>query len=324
MGRPCECAVIPRWLHAPPPGPGETAVSLIDLGTNSIRMDLVAVRGKQARRLHREKRMVRLGDGLYEGGRPSAEALERVEHALQEFATLHHTAQVRRVRAVATAAMREAPQAAELVESWKQRYGIAFQIISGAEEAALIARGVLSVERPPAGPYALIDIGGGSTELSLCQDGKVLESVSLALGANRLQQARLKRVPPLPGSVAGLRQDCRALLAPLPQARHWPRVKELIGSGGTVRALRKLAKGAGAKEQPFTAHFLAELNARMERLDRVGLQHLPGMDEKRLDLLLAGSLILEEACACLGAAKIRATEATLRDGLLLDELSRSA
>lgn len=316
--------MIPSWLHAPPPGPGETAVSLIDLGTNSIRMDLVALKRGQSRRLHREKRMVRLGDGLYEDGAPNAEALARVEHALEDFATLHHSAGVRRIRAVATAAMREMPEAPRLVESWEARYGIRFQVISGAEEAALIAKGVLAAVKAPAGPYALIDIGGGSTELSLCQGGKVLDSVSLPLGANRLQQACLKRVPPLPGGVEALRQACRQALEPLPQKGHWPRLKELIGSGGSIRALRKMAKAAGAKDLPFTAHFLAGLNAAMLRLDRVGLQHLPGMDEKRLDLILAGGLILEEACSVLGAAKVRATDATLRDGLLLDELARSA
>ncbi len=312
--------MIPAWLHAPPPGPGEEAVSLIDLGTNSIRMDLVALKGRQARRLHREKRMVRLGDGLYEQGRLSEEAIERVEHALEDFVTLHHSAQVRRIRAVATAAMREAPQAPELVERWQARYGIRFEVIDGAREAQLIALGVLAAERPPSGPYALIDIGGGSTELSLCQAGRVLESASLPLGANRLQQACLKRVPPLPGGVEALRQACRASLEPLAERQHWPRVKELIGSGGSIRAVRKLAKAAGAKELPFTAHFLAELNAQMLRLDRVGLLHIPGMDEKRVDLMLAGALILEEACLALGATRVRATEATLRDGLLQAEL----
>lgn len=310
----------PAWLHAPAAVAGEEAWSLIDLGTNSIRLDLVAVKGRQTRRLHREKRMVRLGDGLYADGKPQPQALQRVEQALEDFAALHRNAQVRRIRAVATAAMREAPQAAQWVERWAERFGIRFEVISGAQEAALIAQGVLAVEKTPSGPYALIDIGGGSTELSLCQGKHVLESVSLPLGANRLQQACLKQVPPVPGGVAALRQACQAQLQALPGAQHWPRIKELIGSGGSIRALRKLAKAAGAKELPFTAHFLSETCAKMQPLTRIGLQHVPGMDAQRVDLLLAGALILEEACRALGTLKIRATEATLRDGLLQSEL----
>jgi exopolyphosphatase/guanosine-5'-triphosphate,3'-diphosphate pyrophosphatase len=310
---------FPAWLHAPAPGPDETAVSLIDLGTNSVRMDLWALRKGQARRLHREKRMVRLGDGLFERGRLEEAAIGRVEEALEDFSALHRVAQVSRVRAVATAALREAPEAPALVRRWAERFGIDFSVISGAQEAAYIAQGVLREEAPPSGPYALIDIGGGSTELSLCRGAKVLESASLPLGANRLQQTLLHKVPPAPGGVAALREACRGPLQHLPGASRWPRVKELIGSGGTVRAVRKLARAAGVKDQPFTLHVLSDLIRQMERLDRLGLLHIPGMDEKRVDLMLAGALVLEEACLALGAVRIRATAASLRDGLLLEE-----
>lgn len=307
-------------LHGGVRQPGETLVSLIDLGTNSIRMDLAALKGRSARRLHREKRMVRLGDGLYASGRLSAPALERVEEALALFEGLHHAAGVDRISAVATAAMRAAPEAPALVETWARRFGIRFRVISGLEEADLIARGVHRVERAPAGGYGLIDIGGGSTELSLCRDGKVLERISLDLGANRLQQEYLKRLPALPGGIQALREHARALLAPLPGLHRWPALRELIGSGGTVRALRRLAKSAGAKDLPFTDHFLSDLVAQIGRMDRVQLLHLPGMDDKRVDLILPGALILDEACKVLGAHKVRATEATLRDGLLAAEL----
>jgi exopolyphosphatase/guanosine-5'-triphosphate,3'-diphosphate pyrophosphatase len=309
---------VPSWLHAAALRPDEEVLSLIDLGTNSIRLDLVALRRGQARRLHREKRMVRLGDGLFAGGRLNRAALERVEAALADFAALHRAAGVRRVLAVATAALREAPEAPRLVEAWKERFGIAFRVISGLEEAALIARGVLAQEAPPSGPYALIDIGGGSTELSLCRGSTVLESVSLPLGASRLQQTCLQTLPPVPGGVEALRAACRRPLENLRDAGRWPRVREFIGSGGSIRALRKLARAAEAKAQPFTLHFLTELNRRLIRLDRVGLLHVPGMDPKRVDLLVAGSLLLEECCLVLGAQRIRSTDAGLRDGLLLE------
>jgi exopolyphosphatase/guanosine-5'-triphosphate,3'-diphosphate pyrophosphatase len=306
------------------PRPGERLLSLIDLGTNSIRMDLVAVGPQGARRLHREKRMVRLGDHLFEDGRPSPEALRRVEEALAGFQALQERWGVSRVRAVATAAMREAPNAPGLVEAWAERYGIRFEVISGAREAELIAQGVLAAEHALSGTYALIDIGGGSVELSLCEGSRVQRSCSLPLGANRLQQRCLHRIPPAAGGVAALRLECRGQLNLPPGPGAWPRVKELIGSGGTVRALRKMAKASGAKDQPFTLHFLRELTERMERLDRVGLAHLAGMDGRRVDLILAGALVLEEACLALGATRVRATEAGLRDGLLQDELTLAA
>ena len=313
-----------QGLHGSGRLPCESLVSLIDLGTNSIRMDLVAVKGRDARRLHREKRMVRLGDGLYASGRLSDAAVARVEESLALFQRLHQAASVDRIAAVATAAMRSAPEAPALVERWEQRFRIRFRVITGLEEADLIARGVHRVEKAPAGGYGLVDIGGGSTEISLCRDGKVLERFSLDLGANRLQQEFLRGLPAMPGGVLALRQHARQVLAPLRGEHRWPALREVIGSGGTIRAVRRLAKAAGAKDLPFTDHFLTELSARLERMDRVALLHLPGMDEKRADLILPGALILDEVCAGLGVHKIRATEATLRDGLLAEQLDAKA
>lgn len=306
------------------PRAGEWLLAIIDLGTNSIRLDLVAVGPQGPRRLHREKRMVRLGEHLFEDGRPSSEALRRVEEALSSFQALLERWGVGRVRAVATAAMREAPNAAELVGAWAERFGINFEVISGAREADLIAQGVLAAEHALSGDYALIDIGGGSVELSLCEGSRVRRSCSLPLGADRLQQRHLHRIPPAAGGVAALRLDCRGQLNTAEGPGGWPRVKELVGSGGTVRALRKMAKASGAKDQPFTLHFLRDLTGRMERLDRIGLAHLPGMDGRRVELILAGSLVLEEACLALGATRVRATDAGLRDGLLQDELALAA
>jgi exopolyphosphatase/guanosine-5'-triphosphate,3'-diphosphate pyrophosphatase len=280
---------------------------------------VVAIKERGWRRLHREKRMVRLGDGLFERGSLDPAAIERVEDALRDFMLLHRALGGRRMRAVATAAMREAPEAPQLAQRWRDHFDIDFKVISGEEEAALIARGVMVVEKVPSGGFGLIDIGGGSTEISLCQGPKVLESFSLPLGANRLQQAYLKRIPPIKEGIAALRADVEGTVSGMRAQHQWPGLKELIGSGGTIRAVRRLAKSAGAKDQPFTVHFLSDLVRQMERLDRVGLLHIPGMDEKRVDLILAGALLLEEAAKALGVQRIRATEASLRDGLLATE-----
>lgn len=312
-------AAFTAALAAAVPAPGEAVLSLVDLGTNSLRLDIVALKGRSWRRLHREKRMVRLGDGLFETGRLNPEAVDRVEDALAEFSQLHRALGGRKIAAVATAAMREAPEAAALVDRWKEAFGIPFKVISGAEEAALIAKGVLAVEKAPSGPFGLIDIGGGSTEVSLCQGTRVLESFSLPLGANRAQQDFLKGTPPSPDGLKALKERAAAAFKELSKAHRWPALRELIGSGGTVRSIRRIAKASGAKEQPFTQHFLSDLRGRAELMNRLGLLHIPGMDEKRVDLFVAGCVILEEAALGLGAHRIRSTEASLRDGLLISE-----
>jgi exopolyphosphatase/guanosine-5'-triphosphate,3'-diphosphate pyrophosphatase len=294
---------------------------LIDLGTNSVRYDVYELKNGQALRLHREKRMVRLGDGLFQGGHLDPAALSRTEGALHDFAGLNRHYQVTQVLAVGTAALRGASDAAAALQRFQGALGAPVKVLSGDEEAALIAEGILgSEEHLPSGPFILIDIGGGSTELNLCQGPQRLEGGSLDLGANRLQQAFLRSVPPVAGGVAALRQHCREVLGGFKGRQQWPGVKLLLGSSGSIRALRKLAKASGAKDQPFTLHFVQQLNERLQGFDRLSLLHVPGMDEKRVDLVLAGSLLLEEALLAFAAQRVLVTEASLREGLLFREL----
>jgi exopolyphosphatase/guanosine-5'-triphosphate,3'-diphosphate pyrophosphatase len=300
-------------------------LGLIDLGTNSVRYDVYELKGGQAKRLHREKRMVRLGDGVFEQGRLSETALARTAAALAEFSALSRHYRVDKTRAVTTAAMRGAADAGPALARLQAALGQPLEVLSGPDEAALIAEGVLGTEaRLPAGSYILIDIGGGSTELSLCKGKQRLESASLDLGANRLQQHFLKALPPVKDGIPKLREHARSVLTRFRDAQRWPEVKELIGSSGSIRALRNLAKAAGAKDQPFTLHFVKSLNERIQGFDRLSLLHLPGMDEKRADLLLAGSLLLQEALQAFGAKKVRVTEASLREGLLIHALKTLA
>ena len=296
-------------------------LGLVDLGTNSVRYDAYAIEGGQPLRLHREKRMVRLGDGAFESGRLTETALARTAAALSDFAAINARLGIKNLVAVATAAVRSAGDAAAL-ERLQHALGAPIQVLSGDDEAALIADGVLhSGEHLPSGAYLLVDIGGGSTELNLIQNGRRLEGVSLDLGANRLQQQFLRGVPPVKGGVAALRTHCREQLASFKTAHHWPDVKELVGSSGSIKAVRKLAKANDAKDQPFTLHFVTQLNERLQGLDRLSLQHIPGMDEHRVDLILAGSLLLQEILQTFEATKVRSSEASLREGLLLRELS---
>lgn len=296
-------------------------LGLVDLGTNSVRYDAYEIEGGQPLRLHREKRMVRLGDGAFASGQLTEAALERTTAALSDFAAINAKLGIQRLVAVATAAVRSAGSASDLGRL-QAALGAPIQVLSGDEEAALISDGVMhSGEHLPSGAYLLVDIGGGSTELNLIQNGRRLEGVSLDLGANRLQQQFLRGVPPVKGGVEALRSLCREQLTSFKAAHHWPNVKELVGSSGSIKALRKLAKANGAKDQPFTLHFVSQLNERFQGLDRLSLQHVPGMDEHRADLILAGSLLLQEVLQAFGASKVRSSEASLREGLLLRELS---
>jgi exopolyphosphatase/guanosine-5'-triphosphate,3'-diphosphate pyrophosphatase len=292
-------------------------LAIIDLGTNSVRFDVYAVNENgETERLHREKRMVRLGEGIFKRGRLELKAEARVHQALHDFSRMMQQWGVDAVSAYATSAMREArlEDRKKFLGEIQRRHGIRMSVISGAREARLIALGILQNETLPPGHFALIDIGGGSTELSYCTGRKISSSRSLKLGALRLQQLYLTHQPPKSLDLLALRAAFGEVLP-----RTLPKAEVVLGSSGTIRSLQRMAALSG---RPFNPDFVRALNIKMASLDRKGLLKIPGMEEKRADLILAGSLIFEELITRVGAKRLRATSYSLRDGALAELLKR--
>jgi exopolyphosphatase/guanosine-5'-triphosphate,3'-diphosphate pyrophosphatase len=301
--------------------------AILDLGTNSIRFDIYELQPKRLTRILREKRMVRLGDGVFETGRLTDAAKKRTLKVLREFSRLIKGHGVSSVTAVGTSALRSASNAKAFIAQVYKDTGIMIQVISGKEESALIARGILSHVRMPNELTALIDIGGGSTEFTFCKGNRILKQLSLALGANRLNQVFLKESPPrmrgknLSPDLA-LRQHLRLELKNLQVWLKGKKCASVIGSSGTIRNLGKVLKRMGYKAQPFKRRDLSALVAEMRILSSKDLQSLPGIEPKRVDLILAGSILFEESLYALGAEKFFVTDLALRDGLLLEELEK--
>ena len=174
---------------------------------------------------------------------------------------------------------------------------------------------------------ALVDIGGGSTEVTFCKSSRILRQVSLTLGANRLNQIYLKESPPrqrgnqLSPDLA-LRQHLRLELRALKRFLGSRNCISVIGSSGTIRNLGKVLRRTGCKVQPFRRRDLSALVAEMRVLNQRELANLPGMEPKRVDLILAGAILFEEILFCLKAEKFFVTDLALRDGLLLSELEK--
>ncbi|RYZ70072.1 MAG: hypothetical protein EOP09_06640, partial [Proteobacteria bacterium] len=158
-------------------------VAIIDLGTNSVRFDVHQFGPKNLKQLlHREKMMVRLGQGVFATGKLNREAIRRTVLAFQSFQKTSGEMRVDRMVAFGTAALREAGDGQIFVETIKEKTGIEIQVISGAEEARLIALGVLKNEKRAKGRHGLIDIGGGSTEITICLDKTPVVGASFSLG----------------------------------------------------------------------------------------------------------------------------------------------
>ena len=304
-------------------------LGIIDLGTNSVRFDVHEIQASgQFQNLHREKLMVRLGQGVFIDGRLDDSARQRTLQAFLSFRNTARELDVERIVAFGTSALRESVDGAKFITSLRKRTGIDIRIISGEDEARLIALGILRNEKRLKGRFALVDIGGGSTEISICNGKKVLKSASFELGTARLHQVFLKSSPPKTPKpnedhpIARLRKYIRQAMEPILEADHWPSVNRVIGSSGTVRALEKIEKkrSNSKKENPgLTRRELKSWIREMSTMNTTQLLGIPAMEAKRVDMILAGAVLLDEIMGTLGAKKVFSTEYSLRDGILEEE-----
>ena len=287
-------------------------VAIIDLGTNSVRLFVYELMNSgQFRELYHKKIMVRLGDNLFATGFLDQEAVQRTLIAFKELAASIAKFKVEQVQAVGTSAMREAKDSSDIIKSIFDQTGIKLSVISGDREAALIANGILANSKLPSGPVALVDIGGGSTEVTLTDNGEILSSVSLPIGAARGQQMFLKTVPPQVGGESALREKVNDLL--IPRVGH--RAELVIGSSGSIRAIGELYQRRKSRHT-FPRSFLKQMIAELMPLKRDQIAKIKGIKEKRADLILSAIVVLDQVCECLGSRRVRPTNYALKDGIL--------
>ncbi len=301
-------------------------IGIIDLGTNSVRFDVQWIGSNhKARLLHREKVMVRLGQGVFLRQRLDPSAKRRTIEALLNFRKIATRFKTSKIIAFGTSALRDAVDGDLFVEQVKKRTGIEIRVISGEEEARLIALAILKHEKKPQGLFGLVDMGGGSTEVSLCRDSTLLQSSSFQLGTARLQQVYLKSLPPLVTktqqieSIQSLRQEIRSTITSQIQKQEWPPIPIVIGSSGTIRAIERILKRQYGTEGIERSQ-IETLIQTMTGCSRPELMKIPGMDAKRVEMILAGTILLEEQMAFLGAHSLRTTRYSLRDGILDREI----
>ncbi len=311
-------------------------VGIIDLGTNSVRFDIheFQFRAKKITGLvniHSEKVMVRLGQGVFSTGKLNKEAVGRTLESFVGFSVLLKEFHVERIVAFGTSALREARDSAQFIQLVKKKTGIEIKIITGYEEARLISLGILQWEKKkPSGAFALVDIGGGSTEIAICRGKKVQQMVSLPLGTARLQQLFLKGSPPSPLMVGGHRRDAVNELCAYIQSvlqAHFKGVKlsHIIGSSGTIKAIvRMQPKVAGLRKGYRETRRLGDLVELLRPLTTAQLLNVKGLESRRADMILGGAVLFREITQVLRAKTFSVSKYSLRDGILIEELELQA
>ncbi len=301
-----------------------TRVAAVDCGTNTIRLlvtDIDPATGAQED-LVREMRIVRLGQGVDRTGRLADEALSRVFAAVEEYAALIEPHGVDALRFVATSAARDASNADVFTEGIRSRLGVLPEVVTGAEEAQLSYDGATrSLPVVPA-PIAVLDIGGGSTELILGDShGHVRAARSLDVGSVRVTERLMPSDPPTDEEVAAATRMVDDALDTLPSyGVHADDAATLVGVAGTVTTIASLLLGLTTYERDRVHHATfaaAEVHAMVARLlaMRAAEREAAGVPRGRSDVIGAGALILDRVLHRAATERLTISDADILDGI---------
>lgn len=298
------------------------SVAAIDCGTNSVRLLVAEPAGAGLRDLHREMRIVRLGQGVDRTGRLAPEALERTRLALADYRAVIDRLGASRVRLVATSATRDAANRDEFAAVVRETLGVEPEVVSGHDEAALSFAGAASVMGADAGTLLVADIGGGSTEIVRGGDG-ALRSHSMDVGAVRMTERHLGRGPLSPAEVAAVEADVHtALDAARADVPLEPGVT-LVGVAGTVTTVAALALGLERYASDvlhgttLTRDQVDEVTDRLVRSTAADRDAMSVIHPGRRDVIAGGALILRALVHDIGVRAILVSEHDILDGIAL-------
>ena len=306
-------------------------IAAIDIGTNSIHMIVVRVRPDLSFEvIDREKDMVRLGAGGLDGRSLTPTAVAAALQTLAKFRRLADSHKVDEIVAAATSATREAENGGDFIAEVDRLTGIKIRVITGTEEARLIHLAAAYGVDIGASTGVGIDIGGGSVEVTLGSATTLALGKSFKVGVIRLTE-RFVKSDPLSGRderrlVKHLDREMGQYLDQVAQ-RGFDRV---IGTSGTILSLGALASSAGGapieelRNRRVSARALHKLRKRLTSLTLEERLAVPGLDPRRADLLVAGSVLLDTIVRRLGAEEFTLCDLALREGLILDYINRNS
>ena len=298
----------------------------IDLGTNTCLLLVARWDGSQLTPLAQELRVVRLGAGVDRTGRLSEQALVRAEAVFREYQGIIEPYNCRRIRCVATSAFREATNRDQLYRRLQDATGYNLVELSGREEAELVLWAVQhEFPCPSCGGRVVVDVGGGSTEVIVEEDGCLTAVESLPLGSVRLTERWFHHDPPSPEDLSSAAQDIDKVL----DGVRWLQAGEtMVGVGGTAttfvtldleleRYNHDLVHGA-----TLTAATLQVILARCTALPLMERLKLPGLHPGRAEVIIAGGLILGAVMDRFGLKKMTVSDRGLRWGVVLELVER--
>jgi exopolyphosphatase/guanosine-5'-triphosphate,3'-diphosphate pyrophosphatase len=324
--------LVSSWESVPTQPPKQhRIIAAIDLGTNSLHMVVVKIDPTLPAFsiIAREKETVRLGDRNLTTGELKPEIIEKAIAALGRFQEVAKTINAETIIAVATSAVREAPNGKDFLHRVETELGLSVDLISGQEEARRIYLGVLSGMEFHNQPQMIVDIGGGSTELILGDSQQARTLTSTKVGAVRLTSELISTDPISETEFQYLQTYARGMLErsvdEILANLQLGESLRLVGTAGTIETLAMIHAREKSGLIPstlngyqFSLKDLQELVNRLRKLSNSEKADIPGMPDKRSEVILAGAVILQEVMTLLGSESVTVCERSLREGVIVD------
>jgi len=293
----------------------------IDIGSNSVRLKIARLHAGHLREVHEDREVTRLGEGVFSSGLLAPEAMSETVRVLRRFHRAIQECGTDGVRVVATAALRDARNSHAFLEWVRSTTGWTIEVISGLEEARLIHLGIVSHARLGASSVLLVDLGGGSCELTLSRAGHIRDTVSLPLGAVRLTNEFLKHDPPRKRELKQLQSFVTREVGRIQNRIRAARVGTVIATSGTADALGAIASHLARPKKrraavPVRREMMRRIVKQITRMTLEERQRVPGIGPRRAEIICAGAVAYGELLERCHLSAFRYSPLGLRDGIL--------
>src|SRR5581483_3875010 len=290
----------------------------IDIGSNSVRLKIARLAGRKLQEIHEDREVTRLGESVFRNGFLSPEAIANTGKVLRRFHRAVQDEAAESVRVVATIVLRDARNSQGFLEWVRSTTGWKVEIISGLEEARLIHLGLVSSLRVTTAPVLMMDLGGGSCELTISVKGHIRDTVSLPLGAVRLTNEFLHYDPPRKSEMRQMQgfiaREIRRITDRIMRAR--PTV--VIATSGTAESLAGIARGLykGVRSNAVSRIQMQRIAKLLSNLPLQERKKLSGVGPRRAEIVIAGAAVYAEILEKCQLQGFRYSSLGLRDGLL--------
>ena len=288
----------------------------IDIGANSVRLKIARLAQHRLSMLHEDREVTRLGESVFRTGLLEPQPMAHTIQVLRRFLKATQTFGANSVRVVGTSSLRDSRNAQTFLDWVRSATGWRLEVISGLEEGRLIHLAVCAGARISRKRALLIDLGGGSCELTISDRGQIGEMFSVPLGAVRLTQEFLRRDPPRGRELEQLREYIGEEIGRVEKQIHAAHPEIAVATSGTAAALAALWKSRNQRASSVPQKGVSVLAAELARCDLQGRIGLHGIGTRRAEIIVAGAFVYSELLRRCKLSGFRYSPLGLRDGVL--------